>query len=197
MNYLNILVLAILLVVYFVVHSFLANLRVKEHLMKNIISQKYYRLVYNFFSITLLFPIAWWYFMVPSKLLFENLYLSYLGFGMLLLGFGLIGVSLQQYNLSEFSGVQQLSKSDSPISAELNTSGLNSMIRHPLYTSSLILLWAWFLYRPTDSVLALVLVTTIYIYFGTKLEEQKLVKEFGADYVKYQEQVSMLIPFLF
>jgi protein-S-isoprenylcysteine O-methyltransferase Ste14 len=38
-------------------------------------------------------------------------------------------------------------------------------------------------------------VLTIYIILGTFLEEKKLVLEFGDTYVKYQQEVPMLIPF--
>ena len=36
---------------------------------------------------------------------------------------------------------------------------------------------------------------TVYIIIGTKLEEKKLVLEFGETYIKYQTEVPMLIPF--
>jgi protein-S-isoprenylcysteine O-methyltransferase Ste14 len=40
------------------------------------------------------------------------------------------------------------------------------------------------------------IVLTIYIIMGTILEERKLVSEFGDAYVKYQQEVPMLIPFI-
>jgi len=38
-------------------------------------------------------------------------------------------------------------------------------------------------------------VLTAYIIIGTRLEEKKLVLEFGESYTKYQHEVPMLIPF--
>jgi protein-S-isoprenylcysteine O-methyltransferase Ste14 len=38
-------------------------------------------------------------------------------------------------------------------------------------------------------------VLTIYIVIGTKLEEKKLVLEYGDRYIKYKQEVPMLIPF--
>ena len=38
-------------------------------------------------------------------------------------------------------------------------------------------------------------VLTVYVIIGTKLEEKKLVLEFGDAYIKYQREVPMLIPF--
>ena len=39
------------------------------------------------------------------------------------------------------------------------------------------------------------IILTIYIIMGSILEERKLVLEFGDAYVKYQQEVPMLIPF--
>jgi protein-S-isoprenylcysteine O-methyltransferase Ste14 len=39
------------------------------------------------------------------------------------------------------------------------------------------------------------MVLTIYVIIGTRLEERKLVLEFGDIYIKYQQEVPMLIPF--
>jgi protein-S-isoprenylcysteine O-methyltransferase Ste14 len=38
-------------------------------------------------------------------------------------------------------------------------------------------------------------VLTMYIVIGTKLEEKKLVLEYGDIYIKYQQEVPMLLPF--
>ncbi len=40
------------------------------------------------------------------------------------------------------------------------------------------------------------IVLTIYVIMGTIIEEKKLVLEFGDAYVKYQQEVPMLIPFI-
>ena len=39
-------------------------------------------------------------------------------------------------------------------------------------------------------------VLTLYVIVGTMLEEKKLVLEFGEIYVKYKQEVPMLIPFI-
>jgi len=60
----------------------------------------------------------------------------------------------------------------------------------------LIIILGCFLYKPTDLVLLISLISITYLYVGTKLEERKLVTTFGEDYIKYQQEVGMLIPFL-
>ena len=53
--------------------------------------------------------------------------------------------------------------------------------RHPQYFFTLVLLWAY-----PD--------LTAWTVLGSVLEERDLVEEFGTDFVAYQRDVSMLIP---
>ena len=46
----------------------------------------------------------------------------------------------------------------------------------------------------TSSVLALNLVLTLYVLAGSRLEDCRLVRQFGADYQDYQRRVPALIP---
>ena len=71
-------------------------------------------------------------------------------------------------------------------------SGPYRWTRHPLYFSSLLLIWSC----PdltTDRLFFNVL-WTAWIYVGTFLEERDLVAEFGDTYRRYQRTVPMLIP---
>lgn len=61
-----------------------------------------------------------------------------------------------------------------------------------MYLALIIYLWGQ-TFRLDDIVVNIVL--TIYIIISIKLEEKKLVLEFGDTYVKYQQEVPMLIPF--
>ena len=77
-------------------------------------------------------------------------------------------------------------------SQEIKKSGLLGIIRHPMYLALIIYLWCQ-TFSLSDIVVNTVL--TIYILIGTRLEENKLVMEFGDPYVKYQQEVPMFIPF--
>ena len=191
----KIFILGILIFLYFVLHSILANNKVKTFLMGRWITKRYYRLFFNFIAIVSLIPIFFFYKKIEPTFLFVNVLLQNIGFGLAVIGILLLLVALSQYNLSEFAGTQQLKQNNSPAEA-LKTSGFNSIVRHPLYFSGLIIIWGSFLFQPTDLFLMVSLIATAYLYFGTKLEEEKLVKEFGNEYVKYQNKVGMLIPFL-
>ena len=65
-------------------------------------------------------------------------------------------------------------------------------VRHPQYFFTLILFWAY----PDLTADRLVLngIFTVWVVFGTILEERDLIVEFGNDYVKYQRRVPMLVP---
>jgi methanethiol S-methyltransferase len=77
-------------------------------------------------------------------------------------------------------------------SIEIKKNGLLGIIRHPMYLCLIIYLWCQ-TFRLIDIILNLVL--TVYVIIGTILEEKKLVLEFGDYYVKYQQEIPMLIPF--
>jgi protein-S-isoprenylcysteine O-methyltransferase Ste14 len=65
-------------------------------------------------------------------------------------------------------------------------------VRHPLYFSILLMIWC----RPDLSVDRLLFnaLFTAWIVVGTLLEERDLVTEFGEDYLDYQRNVPMIIP---
>lgn len=65
-------------------------------------------------------------------------------------------------------------------------------VRHPLYSSIVVLLWA----DPDVTVgrLAIAVAWTAWMIVGAVLEERDLVADFGGAYRRYQRQVPMLIP---
>jgi protein-S-isoprenylcysteine O-methyltransferase Ste14 len=74
---------------------------------------------------------------------------------------------------------------------ELDTSGVLSIVRHPWYLATILLIWA----RQLDiSAILVNAILTFYLIVGTYLEENKLILEFGEKYRSYQRRVSMFIP---
>ena len=76
-------------------------------------------------------------------------------------------------------------------SGSLVTGGVLGVVRHPWYLGGILLLWARDL---NVSGLIVNIILSLYLIFGAWLEEQKLLKEFGASYAEYQKKVSMFIP---
>jgi protein-S-isoprenylcysteine O-methyltransferase Ste14 len=79
-----------------------------------------------------------------------------------------------------------------PKQAPLITHGPYRWVRHPLYLSSLLLLWSY----PdlTLDRLLLNLLFTVWVIAGILLEERKLMAAYGEAYRSYQREVPMMIP---
>ena len=77
---------------------------------------------------------------------------------------------------------------------ELELSGLNRYVRHPLYFGTLLLIWSLFFIYPFVKNLLACLVITLYAVWGAILEEKKLTAQFGEKYILYKQRVPMLIP---
>ena len=76
-------------------------------------------------------------------------------------------------------------------SGDFDDRGVLGLVRHPWYVAVFIFLWASDL---NVAVITVNLVLSAYLIVGTPLEERKLVIEFGEQYKRYQDRVSMFIP---
>jgi protein-S-isoprenylcysteine O-methyltransferase Ste14 len=79
-----------------------------------------------------------------------------------------------------------------PQAAPLITHGPYRWVRHPLYLSSLFLIWSY----PdlTMDRLLLNLLFTVWVIAGCKIEERSLLATYGDEYHNYQQKVPMLFP---
>ena len=81
--------------------------------------------------------------------------------------------------------------------SDLLTSGIYSVIRHPIYSGTLIAVLGW-------SILFKSIILTVYFpllclfyLVGTILEEKGLIEEYGDEYISYKKNVTKrLIPFI-
>lgn len=194
MKYLQI---AFLWSAYCVLHSYLISTGFTNLLMRSL--KKYYafyRTFYVLFSIVLLIPLIKYTGQLDSKtIITDGLALStvrkVLAVGSLVMFFWAFFFN---YDSLSFFGIRQIlsfGKTTNP-SKDINRNGLLGIMRHPMYFSLIVYLWCQ-TYKLVDIVVNTAL--TIYVIVGTLLEEKKLVLEFGDTYVKYQQEVPMLIPF--
>jgi len=105
---------------------------------------------------------------------------------------------LMQFGIWNFFGVKPLFNDDVPRpegSPSLIKTGFHGFTRHPMYTFTLI---AYIITPVVDwNRILIVVASSIYLYFGIIIEEKKLVKLFGKDYIQYQKEVPMIIPSTF
>lgn len=186
--------LTLLWIAYILLHSWLAGTQAKQ-LARQRWPQwfPYYRLLFNGFAVISIIPILaivllspgelWWQWQGVGQWLMNTLALAALGG---------IFYSMQYYDGGAFLGLKpnlenRIGSADEPFTL----SPLHRFVRHPWYTFSLVLIWtrdmntAWLI-----SCLAI----TAYFFIGSRLEDKKLIQEYGEPYKRYAEKVSGIIP---
>jgi methanethiol S-methyltransferase len=187
----------LLLLLYFAIHSLLAAESVKRWFAARLgTSFRAYRLGYNVVSIVLFCILLYWMFSLDDAFLLpQNIFTKSAASILCAIGTYILLGSLWQYDLGEFSGIKQWQqKNNAPQHSELRISGLNAIVRHPLYLGTLLLLIGFFLYIPKISLLLVFLSVLIYLPFGIYWEEQKLLRQFGTAYEDYKKRVKALLP---
>lgn len=189
----------VLLLLYFGMHSVLAADPVKTWFAawtgRNF---RYYRLIYNGLALILLLLLVRWMAGWEAHDLFApSIWTKGAALFLLLFGAWLVAGSLWQYDLGEFSGIQQLRQENAAAQqSTLNTSGFNAYVRHPLYLGTILLLVGNFLIFPQTSALLLLVSVLVYLPFGIHFEEKKLRRQFGQAYLDYEKRVKCLFPWL-
>ncbi len=79
----------------------------------------------------------------------------------------------------------------------LVTSGIYQYIRHPLYSSLLLLTWGIFFKEPSIPGGVLALASTILLVATARADEAECLRFFGAAYKEYMGCTRMFIPFVF
>ncbi|MBI5353029.1 MAG: isoprenylcysteine carboxylmethyltransferase family protein [Chloroflexi bacterium] len=80
---------------------------------------------------------------------------------------------------------------------QLVTSGIYKYIRHPLYSSLLLLTWGIFFKVLSAAGILLAIASTIFLILTAKADEAECIQFFGADYQNYMKYTKRFIPFLF
>ena len=180
-------------ILYCVLHSVFASVKVKQVLQRKMRrSFRYYRFAYTLFAFFGLGIILFYQFSIRTIFLFASpLWLKIAG-GVLMTGGAVIMLLMIWKYFMQLSGVRWLFKEE--VSARLEITGLHNYVRHPLYLGTFAFIWGWFLIRPYISYFIACAIITIYTLVALIFEEEKLVLEFGDDYVEYKKNVPKIIP---
>ncbi|RYF83316.1 MAG: isoprenylcysteine carboxylmethyltransferase family protein, partial [Chitinophagaceae bacterium] len=113
------------------------------------------------------------------------------GYLVTITGFGIMLTCIRKYFMS-LSGLRSLFQETTY--PELIISGIHRHVRHPLYLGTFLFIWGLNILFPYLSLVVANAVITIYTLIAIKFEEDKLVAEFGEQYVQYKKSVPKLIP---
>lgn len=182
-------------IMYGVVHSLLASSGMKQLIQHRLggVANRGYRLVYNAFAVISLLPVLALTALLPDFVLYTiPSPWVYLTTSIQLVAVVVLLIGLLQTGVWSFLGLRQLVRAGERGQSDLVVKGLYRHVRHPLYTTGLIFIWL--VPVMTVNVLALNVGLSLYLVAGALVEERKLLREFGVEYVNYREIVPMLIP---
>lgn len=110
-------------------------------------------------------------------------------------GWGIVVVALATIGSTHLFGLQQAwcaARGLPYVAPPFAVRGLYRQVRHPVYTGSLIAIWAT--PEMSQGRLLLVAVLTLYLFVGLAFEERDLEREFGDVYREHRRRVPSLIP---
>ena len=176
-----------------VIHSLLATDFIKNKAEKQLkFMFRYYRIIYNILSIITFAPVflLWITYSASSPHVYSIPGWMYPFIILIrIVAIGLFIYAGMQTDILEFIGLRQnIGKGKS----ELIKKGAYGIVRHPLYTGGIIILFTRLKMSQLD--LVAILMISVYCIVGAYIEERRLLATFGVDYRKYQKEVSMFVP---
>ncbi|MEE9910831.1 MAG: hypothetical protein K4571_03820 [Deltaproteobacteria bacterium] len=190
------LLLALGWIAFVTLHSVLISIAVTDFAERRLGRHyRFYRLFYNAVALITIAPLLWYTARMAGPAFFTwdgpLLGLKWL---ITLAGVLLFAAALRHYSFLHLLGASQILEGNRPTAAKpggIVSTGVLGLIRHPFYSGALLLFWA----QDLDGTRLLVnTILTVYVVIGTRLEERKLIREFGDEYIAYQKRVSMFFP---
>jgi methanethiol S-methyltransferase len=178
--------------IYFFLHSWLASNSVKMFFEKRLRAWfHFYRLAYTAQSVIGLVAVLLVNGMIQTEYFFQSRgVVRYLSLVLATFGVLVINAAFKQYKLSSFIGLR---KEDPGFSSN----GILKYVRHPIYSGVILLVLGFFLFSPNPPTLVSSLCIFVYLIVGIRLEERKLIQQFGDTYLLYKNKVPSLMPKLF
>ena len=110
------------------------------------------------------------------------------------LGISISGLGISMFSIARFSLGKNYSPCyDSFLPKSINTKGIYSVVRHPIYTANMLLMLGIFL--SSASALILINTTILFVYYllSAIVEEKAILKKFPK-YRKYKSETGMFLP---
>jgi len=188
------LLLGVMWIIFCVLHSVLANGKLKKGIAYRAPRFfKNYRFYYTVFAFASLGTVLYYQLQLSSPLLFSSSQaISIIGWAVMVIGGLIMLLCIKKYFLS-LSGLKSL-VAEEIVANELRIDGVHQYVRHPLYFGTFVFIWGLLLLFPYLSLLIANSIITIYTLIAIRFEEQKLVDEFGEAYIKYKNNVPMILP---
>ena len=189
-------ILGALWITFCVLHSVLADTGVKRKLTATTPRfSKNYRFFYTIFAFVSLFVVVYYQLYLTTPYMYSvSMATEFIGAVLALVGIGIMLICIKKYFLS-LSGIKSLF-AEQIINNQLRIDGIHRFVRHPLYLGTFIFIWGFWIFYPILSLFISNVIITIYTIIGIRLEEKKLIEEFGESYVGYRKKVPMLFPLL-
>lgn len=190
----SILVLVLYFAFFGLVHSLLADPRVKSRARRLFgeIFDRWSRLAFTLLALLMVMPFFYILAFLTDRILYAVVWpwSALLLAGQILSALALLG-ALKQTGISYFLGLAQ-SSGKTANDSRLVTDGFYCHLRNPLFFFGALFLWL----SPvmTENLLAFNILATIYFYIGARHEERSLRKEFGQEYEDYRKRVPMFLP---
>jgi protein-S-isoprenylcysteine O-methyltransferase Ste14 len=183
-------VMALSWIAYFASHSALASSRAKTWCADHRPDWfRHYRPVYNALALVLLLPPMWLVATWPGALLWEwKGAAAWISHGLSIAAVAAFAHSSRYYDMAAFTG---LGRRPNAAPEPLRLSPYHRYVRHPWYSFGLVLLW-------TRDMNAATLVSSVlislYLVVGSRLEESRLLADYGDAYRRYRKRVPGLVP---
>ncbi len=175
---------------YGLIHSWLAGTGVKAWVARQLPGWlPAYRLLYNLLAVVLLLPPLWLTYRHPGEPLWTwPVWVSWPAALLAVAGFLW---TLRWYDMAAFLGLRQWRSRVATEQEGFVLSPLHRYVRHPWYSLGLLFIWT----RDLNAAwLTAAVVVTLYLVFGSRLEEDKLIALYGDAYRRYRAQVPALLP---
>ena len=110
------------------------------------------------------------------------------------IGISISGIGITLFSIARFSLGKNYSPCyDSYLPKNINTKGIYSLVRHPIYTSNLLLMVGIFITSASAIICFNTIILFCYYLASANIEEKAIIKKFPK-YKKYKNNTGMFIP---